>query len=119
LTLETAFPGVYAIGDVANGGAPKAGVFAEGQAAAVAGAIIAQQHGQPQPAPYAGDGVCYTEFGSDQIGKIRVTVRAGERPIGTFAGPSPDFVAEKSEFGASRIRRWFGDASARSATEVP
>jgi sulfide:quinone oxidoreductase len=38
LTLETAFPGVYAVGDVASVGTPKAGVFAEGQAAVVAGA---------------------------------------------------------------------------------
>ena len=36
LTLETAFPGVYAVGDVTSVGTPKAGVFAEGQAAVVA-----------------------------------------------------------------------------------
>ncbi len=41
LTLETAFPGVYAVGDVASVGTPKAGVFAEGQAGVVAAAIIA------------------------------------------------------------------------------
>ena len=39
LTLETQFPGVYAIGDVASVGTPKAGVFAEGQAAVVADTI--------------------------------------------------------------------------------
>ena len=33
-TLETKFPGVYAVGDVATAGAPKAGVFAEGAARA-------------------------------------------------------------------------------------
>ena len=32
LTLETAFPDVYAVGDVTSVGTPKAGVFAEGQA---------------------------------------------------------------------------------------
>ena len=36
LTLETEFPGVYAVGDVTSVGTPKAGVFAEGQAALVA-----------------------------------------------------------------------------------
>jgi len=41
LTLETAFPGVYAVGDVTSVGTPKAGVFAEGQAAVVADAVIA------------------------------------------------------------------------------
>ena len=31
-TLETRFPGVYAVGDVNGVGTPKAGVFAEGSA---------------------------------------------------------------------------------------
>src|SRR5688572_26988614 len=35
-TQETRFPGVYAIGDVATPGTPKAGVFAEGTARALA-----------------------------------------------------------------------------------
>ena len=39
LTLETSFPGVYAVGDVTSVGTPKAGVFAEGQAIVVADAI--------------------------------------------------------------------------------
>ncbi len=41
LTLETEFSDVYAFGDVTSVGTPKAGVFAEGQAAVVAEAIIA------------------------------------------------------------------------------
>ena len=45
LTLETAFPGVYAVGDVTSVGTPKAGVFAEGQAAVVADAISAAIRG--------------------------------------------------------------------------
>ena len=35
LTLETEFPDVYALGDVASVGTPKAGVFSEGQALVV------------------------------------------------------------------------------------
>ena len=42
LTLETRFPGVYAVGDVTSVGTPKAGVFAEGQAAVVADRILAR-----------------------------------------------------------------------------
>ena len=45
LTLETAFPGVYAVGDVTSVGTPKAGVFAEGQAAVVADRIGARIRG--------------------------------------------------------------------------
>ena len=41
-TLATRYPGVYAIGDVATAGVPKAGVFAEGAARVVAQTIVAQ-----------------------------------------------------------------------------
>ena len=41
-TLETKYPGIYALGDGANTGTPKAGVFAEGAAKAVASALIAK-----------------------------------------------------------------------------
>ena len=41
-TLETQFPGVYAVGDVTSVGTPKAGVFAEGQAAVAADGISAR-----------------------------------------------------------------------------
>ncbi len=107
LTLETSFPGVYAVGDVTSVGAPKAGVFAEGQAAVVADAIIAQHSGRPASVTYDGRGICYVEFGHDQVGRVDVTFRSGERPSGRLDGPSGDYVADKSDFGSSRIRRWF------------
>ena len=66
VTLETSFPGVYAVGDVTSVGTPKAGVFAEGQAAVVAGGIIAAP-GAGEPARYDGRGICYLEFGHDQV----------------------------------------------------
>ena len=44
LTLETPFDGVYAVGDVAEVGTPRAGVFAEGQAKAAA-----KQHRSAHP----------------------------------------------------------------------
>jgi NADH dehydrogenase FAD-containing subunit len=39
--LETKYPNVYAIGDIANTGTPKAGDFAEGAAQVVASSLIA------------------------------------------------------------------------------
>src|SRR5882724_9846213 len=45
-TLETRFPDVYAVGDCAKQGTPKAGVFAEGAARAVATALIARLRNQ-------------------------------------------------------------------------
>src|SRR5207247_9261103 len=47
-TLETRFPGVYAVGDVATIGVPKAGVFAEGAARGVASSLIAGLRGGDQ-----------------------------------------------------------------------
>ncbi len=45
-TLETRFPGVYAVGDVATVGVPKAGVFAEGAARVVAASLITAVRGR-------------------------------------------------------------------------
>jgi sulfide:quinone oxidoreductase len=108
LTLETAVPDVYALGDVTSVGTPKAGVFAEGQAAVVADQIIARHRGRAETAPYDGRGICYVEFGHEQVGRVEVTFRSGERPDGRFEGPSVDYSADKSAFGSTRIRRWFG-----------
>jgi sulfide:quinone oxidoreductase len=107
LTLETAFPGVYAVGDVTSVGTPKAGVFAEGQAVVVADEIVAAHRGGGEVTSYDGNGVCYIEFGDDLVAKVDVTFRSGERPAGFLEGPSTAYAADKSEFATSRIRRWF------------
>jgi sulfide:quinone oxidoreductase len=108
LTLETEFPGVYAIGDVASVGTPKAGVFAEGQAGVVADAISARIRGTTVSARYDGHGMCYLEFGHDRVGRVEVTFVSGERPVGGFEEPSRALALDKIEFGSSRIQRWFG-----------
>ena len=108
MTLQTEFPGVYAVGDVTSVGTPKAGVFAEGQAGVVAdgiGALIRSSGAQPG---YDGRGVCYLEFGDNQVAKVDVTFFGGEAPRGALEGPSPALAAEKADFGASRVQRWFG-----------
>jgi sulfide:quinone oxidoreductase len=108
LTLETSFPGVYAVGDVTSVGTPRAGVFAEGQAAVVAERIAAGIRGDAAVAQYGGTGMCWLDFGADQIAKVAVTFLKGQKPVGDLEGPSPDFVEDKQEFGRSRIARWFG-----------
>jgi sulfide:quinone oxidoreductase len=107
-TLETVFPGVYAIGDVTSVGTPKAGVFAEGQAAVVAAAIIARQAGRESPMQYDGRGQVYMEFGHCQVARLDLTFAAGRPPTGTFEAPSTDLTGHKSEFVATRIQRWLG-----------
>lgn len=107
-TLQTKFPGVYAIGDVTSVGTPKAGVFAEGAARVVAKALIAQARGGDRPEPYDGAGSCYVEFGAGQVGRVDVVFLAGPAPSGRFTAPSVAVAEEKREFGATRRRRWFG-----------
>ena len=108
LTLETSFADVYAVGDVTSVGTPKAGVFAEGQAAIVADRIAARIDGSQPAAEYDGRGICYVEFGDDTVGRVEVTFRPGQPPSGTFDAPSVGWGADKTEFGRSRIARWFG-----------
>jgi sulfide:quinone oxidoreductase len=108
LTLETAFPGVYAVGDVTSVGTPKAGVFAEGQAAVVADRLVALARGDAESAEYGGKGLCYLEFGRDQVARVGVTFLSGQKPVGEFEEPSGELAADKLEFGRSRVLRWFG-----------
>jgi pimeloyl-ACP methyl ester carboxylesterase len=107
-TLETRFPGVYAIGDVATIGVPKAGVFAEGAARVVAASLIAGFGRGEKPDSYDGRGSCYVEFGAGLVGRVDVDFLSGPKPTGTFQEPSDALVAEKHHFGSSRTARWFG-----------
>jgi sulfide:quinone oxidoreductase len=106
-TLETRFPGVYAIGDVADIGVPKAGVFAEGAARIVAASLIANAGRGERPGAYDGRGSCYIEFGSGRVGRVDVDFLSGPKPTGTYQAPSTALVAEKQSFGSSRRARWF------------
>ena len=108
-TLETRYPDVYAVGDVTSVGTPKAGVFAEGQAAIVADRIAARLRGGSTQSAYDGRGICYVELGRGAVAKVDVTFTPGQMPVGGLEGPSPELAADKEEFGRSRIARWFGN----------
>ena len=107
LTLETSFEGVYAVGDVAAVGTPRAGVFAEGQAAVAAAHIAATIKGASSDAAYGGRGICYLEMGDGEVALVDVTF-FGDKRVGNLVGPSAAYMADKAEFGSSRIKRWFG-----------
>jgi sulfide:quinone oxidoreductase len=107
-TLETRFPGVYAVGDVATAGVPKAGVFAEGAARIVAQTLVAKLRGGEGPGPHLGRGTCYIEFGSGRVGSVDIDFLSGPSRTGTFNPPSAAKVAEKEAFGSTRRARWFG-----------
>ena len=107
-TLATKYPGVYAVGDAANTGTPKAGVFAEGAARAVASELIAKLRDLGKAKEYDGFGTCYIEFGGGRIGKVEVDFFSGPKPTGTYHEPSVALRADKEHFGSSRRARWFG-----------
>ncbi|HSH89633.1 MAG TPA: FAD/NAD(P)-binding oxidoreductase [Ramlibacter sp.] len=107
-TLETRFPNVYAAGDIANTGTPKAGVFAEGAAKAIASALIARIRGEGEASRYDGAGTCYIEFGAGRIGRVDVDFFSGPKPTGTYHAPDVASRVHKEHFGASRRARWFG-----------
>jgi sulfide:quinone oxidoreductase len=107
-TLATRFDGVYAIGDVATQGTPKAGVFAEGAARALASTLIGRLRGSGDTGTHAGTGSCYIEFGADRIARVDIDFLSSPEPTGTFRAPSAALRAEKDAFGSSRRARWFG-----------
>jgi sulfide:quinone oxidoreductase len=107
LTFETSFPGVYALGDVAAVGTPRAGVFAEGHAAIAAEHIAARIRGTTSSAQYGGRGICYLEFGAGEVAMVDVTF-FGDQRSGELIGPSAALALDKAQFGSSRIKRWFG-----------
>jgi sulfide:quinone oxidoreductase len=112
-TLETRFPGVYAVGDVTSVGTPKAGVFAEGAARVVADRLIAEARRAEGPAPYDGAGSCYIEFGDHRVGRVDVDFFSTPgHPTGAFTPPTVEVASEKAEFAATRRARWFGASAA-------
>jgi sulfide:quinone oxidoreductase len=107
-TLKTRFPDVYAFGDVASVGVPRAGIFSEGQGKIVAAQIIADVQSGSASARYQGIGQCYIEFGRGTVGKVDVNFLGGPSTIAEIHLPSEALRAEKSTFGSSRRARWFG-----------
>jgi len=106
-TMETRFANVYAIGDGAATGLPKAGSFAESAARAVASSILAKLKGG-EPTPNSGTGSCLVEFGDGRLGWADLDFLTGPKLTSIYHAPSIAGRAHKVEFGAKRAARWFG-----------
>jgi sulfide:quinone oxidoreductase len=106
-TMETRFPDVYAIGDIAATGLPKAGSFAESAARATASSILAKLRGG-ETTPNSGTGSCLVEFGDGRIGWADLDFLSGPKLKSIYYAPSVAGRAHKVEFGVSRKARWFG-----------
>ncbi len=113
-TLETSFPGVYAIGDVAkiamaNGKPlPKAGVFAEAMGETVADRIAAIFDGQEPTATFKGEGGCYLEVGTGQAMMVKGQFLAEPEPEVILTEASPKYLEQKLHFETERLQTWFG-----------
>jgi sulfide:quinone oxidoreductase len=112
-TLETKFPGVYAIGDLVevlmvNGKPlPKAGVFAEAMGEVVAERIAATFARQEPQAVFAGEGGCYLEVGNGEAMMVHGRFLAKPAPDVALTEPSPKYLEEKRSFEAERLQTWF------------
>jgi len=113
-TLETQFPGVYAIGDVvqislANGKPlPKAGVFAEAMGETAADRISAVFSGQEPEATFKGEGGCYLEVGGGKAMMVQGSFLAEPEPEVTLTEATAGYLEEKRSFETQRLLGWFG-----------
>lgn len=113
-TLETQFPGVYAIGDnvqimMADGKPlPKAGIFAEAMGEVAAERIAAALSRRESDAVFLGEGGCYLELGGGKAMKVQGRFLAKPAPQVELTSPAPEYLEEKKAFEADRLRAWFG-----------
>ncbi len=105
--LSTRFTDVYAIGDVTSAPVPKAGIFAESAARAVAEHLIVRLREEGTARPYDGAGACFIEFGDHKVGRVDVDFLTGPSVTAPFTEPSLQGAEEKKEFASSRRKLWF------------
>ncbi len=112
-TMETRFPGLYAIGDITSiplsVGLPlsKAGTFAHHQAEAVAQTIAASVSGKGKPATFDGQGECFVEVGGGKAGFGSGNFYAEPSPTIKLRQPTRYWHAGKILFEKDWMRRWF------------
>jgi sulfide:quinone oxidoreductase len=112
-TLETRFPGVYAVGDVtaiplSTGAAlPKAGVFAQAEGEVVAARIADALAGREPTATFAGEGMCFLETGRGQASAVQGRFLADPPEVELTETSTAGFDAKRA-FEAERLAAWFG-----------
>ncbi|MFV2065212.1 MAG: NAD(P)/FAD-dependent oxidoreductase, partial [Chloroflexota bacterium] len=112
-TLQTRFPGVYAVGDVtaiplSTGAAmPKAGVFAQAEGEVVAARIADTISGQEPSATFAGEGLCFLETGRGKAAAMQGTFLT-DPPKVVLTESSEEGFAAKRSFESERLAAWFG-----------
>ncbi|GMQ85767.1 MAG: FAD/NAD(P)-binding oxidoreductase [Acidimicrobiia bacterium] len=111
-TLDTRFPGVYAIGDVTGiplevgKPLPMAGVFAEREAVVVAHNVATAITGKGKPERYDGFGECFIETGDGKAGFGRGDFYAQPTPQIKLYKASRRWHIGKVLFEKNWFRRW-------------
>lgn len=112
-TFATAFPGVFAIGDVTTvplamgKPLPKAGVFAHRQAEVVAANLAAQWTGSGARQTFNGHGKCFLETGDGRAGLGTGNFYAEPVPQITLKRPNRMWHWGKLLFEWRWLRQWF------------
>jgi len=112
-SMETKFPGVYAIGDVTGiplavgMPLPKAGVFAHGEGEAVARTVASEITGKGRPGTFDGHGECFVEVGGGKAGFGRGNFYAEPQPAIKLHKPTRYWHAGKILFEKRWFRSWF------------
>ena len=112
-TLETVFPGVYALGDVVSiplkmgKPLPKAGVFAHGEASVIVRSIVRQISGKGKMTEFDGEGECFIETGDGKAGFGSGNFFAEPLPEVKVHPPARRWHAAKVLFEKDWLRRWF------------
>ncbi len=112
-TMETQYPGVYALGDVVGiplalgKPLPKAGVFAHGEAKVVAQNIVSSVTGKAELTRFDGHGECFIEAGDGKAGFGRGNFYAEPLPEVKLHNVGRRWHAAKVLFEKDWLRRWF------------
>jgi sulfide:quinone oxidoreductase len=111
-TMETRFPGVYAIGDVTmiplgmGKPLPRAGVFAHRQAEVVAANIVRAVSGKGPEARFDGHGECFIETGGGRAGYGAGNFYAEPKPAVTVRRPGRMWHMGKVLLEKQILWRW-------------
>ena len=111
-TLQTRYPGVYAIGDATSIRLPigmflpKAGIFADEQARIVAANIAAELAGKPTAGRFNGHGFCFIEVGDDMAAYGAGNFYGIPAPTISLDPPSARFSKEKHEIERAALALW-------------
>ncbi len=109
---KTPFENVYAVGDVTTltvidtMTVPKAGVFAEGEAIAVAQNIISHIQSKNELSLFDGKGGCFIESGRDTASVIEVDMFSESKPITKLTESTSKHLDEKLQFEKERLSKW-------------